>query len=404
VVNEGKTLIMKNKYPYLLIALILFVSSCQDAQNDALVMTTVVPTETSSKKTEVVATPTTAVIFPMSTAEASMEIISESSSSISFELSPQTFTSDGTFQIGLGDLDGDSDLDGVFANLQSNRSEVWLNDGLGTFVNTNQKLTPYGHGVVVADFDEDGDLDAFINCHQFVTNSQIYLNDGSGYFESRGQDLGDGSISAADSSSLDLNADGHIDIHVVYYAPSGLPDKVYLNDGSGFFTDSGLALDEETIVWGDLDGDGDVDYFAKQWEIGYMVYLNDGTGQFEMGWEMEDSQAMLGDIALEDFDGDGDLDALVANGFRSTGSEPSRLFLNDGLGLFSDSGQLLNETMAAELAAGDLDEDGDLDVFVSNMDWPNEVWLNDGNGNFFDSGLRLGESSDMSGKPSLADS
>jgi hypothetical protein len=59
--------------------------------------------------------------------------------------------------------------------------------------------------------------------------------------------------------------------------------------------------------------------------------------------------------------------------------------------------------MAAELAAGDLDEDGDLDVFVSNMDWPNEVWLNDGNGIFIDSGLRLGEGSDMSGKPSLAD-
>ena len=116
---------------------------------------------------------------------------------------------------------------------------------------------------------------------------------------------------------------------------------------------------------------------------------------------MDDTQASNGGIVLGDFDGDGDLDALVANGFRETGSFPSRLFLNDGHGRFSESGQSLNETLGAELAVGDLDLDGDLDVFVANMDLPDEVWLNDGKGHFSDSGLRLeGNNSAM---PSLAD-
>ena len=307
-----------------------------------------------------------------------------------------------TFQAGLGDLDGDGDLDAVFANPMHNPAEVWLNDGRGLLVNTGQQLTEYGHGVGLADFDGDGDLDAFIVCHQSVLPSKVYLNDGQGKFTDSGQDLDDARSSGVDLNILDLNSDGFADVHVVYYAASGAPDKVYLNDGRAGFEDSGLSLEEDTLAWGDLDGDGDVDYFGKLWGSGYVVRLNDGQGQFMQVWQLDDPQATIGDIALADFDADGDLDALVANGFRDTGSQPSRLLLNDGTGLFTDSGMVLFETMGTQLAVGDLDLDGDLDVFVANMDRPNEVWLYH-DGNFLDSGLRLGDETELSGRPALGD-
>jgi hypothetical protein len=144
-----------------------------------------------------------------------------------------------------------------------------------------------------------------------------------------------------------------------------------------------------------------VDYFGKRWGVGYVVKLNDGNGVFSPGWKMDDEQATLGGIVLADYDSDGDLDALVLNGFRQTGSFHGRLFLNDGTGKFNDSGQVLNKTQGAEAAAGDLDLDGDLDVFIANMDLPDEVWFNDGSGHFLDSGLQLeGKNSTM---PSLGD-
>ena len=321
---------------------------------------------------------------------------------VSFEKSSQELGISETYQAAIGDLDGDGDLDAVFANTMDNPAEVWLNDGNGTFADTGQQLTQYGHGVGLADFDDDGDLDAFIVCHQFSLPSKIYLNDGSGLFTDTGQDLGDARFSAADLNLLDVNGDGYMDAHVVYYSPNGILDKVYLSDGQATFHDSGLALEEDFIAWGDIDGDGDTDYFGKHWGQSYVAMLNDGTGQFTEYWQMEYPQATIGDIALADFDADGDLDALIANGFRDTGSFPSRYLWNNGSGQFTDSGQALFETMGASLAVGDIDLDGDLDVFVANMDRPNEVWLYQ-DGVFIDSGLRLGNASEMSGRATLAD-
>jgi uncharacterized protein (DUF885 family) len=232
---------------------------------------------------------------------------------VSWLPSPQEFDARGTFQAGLGDLDGDGDLDAVFANPLRHNSEVWLNDGTGTLIDTAQQLTPYGHGVGLADFDGDGDLDAFIACHQFVTPSSIYLNDGTGRFQDTGQDLGDKGTSATEVNLLDLDGDGHTDVHVLYYDPNGMPDRVYLNDGAANFTDSGLALDEDTIAWGDLDGDGDVDYFGKRWGQGYVVQLNDGSGRFTPGLQIADPQSTVGEVALADLDGDGDLDVFVGS-------------------------------------------------------------------------------------------
>ena len=335
-----------------------------------------------------------------------------------FENSPQPFGHTETFQVGLGDLDGDGDLDAVFANMAANDSQVWFNDGgvqegtPGQFTDSGQRLTQQGHGLGLGDLDGDGDLDIFITCAHYGRSeawsqkpSRVYLNDGQGRFADSGQDLGDTELSGNGVNLIDLDGDGDLDAHVIYYEVDGMADKVYLNDGTGRFSDSGLALEEEEIAWGDLDADGDVDILAKAYAEGYRVLLNDGTGRFVTGWQMEDSQAMYGDLALADLDGDGDLDALVASGFRSEGSFPTRLLWNDGTGQFTDSGQELGETMSARFAVADLDRDGNLDLFVSNGDHrPAEAWLNDGAGHLVDSGLRLeSPSRHLATWPSLGD-
>ena len=79
-------------------------------------------------------------------------------------------------------------------------------------------------------------------------------------------------------------------------------------------------------------------------------------------------------ISLGDVDGDGDLDAWVANRFN----QPNKVWLNDGAGQFTDSGQNLGSSRSQNISLGDVDGDGDLDAFVANgIDQPNKVWLND---------------------------
>ncbi|OGU57038.1 MAG: hypothetical protein A2V66_05610 [Ignavibacteria bacterium RBG_13_36_8] len=80
-------------------------------------------------------------------------------------------------------------------------------------------------------------------------------------------------------------------------------------------------------------------------------------------------------------------------------SYPTVLYLNDGTGSFTDSDQQLNVTKWARIETADLNNDDYLDAFIPNFQLPNEVWLNDGTGNFEDTGLRLGG---IAGTPSCA--
>ena len=97
-------------------------------------------------------------------------------------------------------------------------------------------------------------------------------------------------------------------------------------------------------------------------------------------------------VALGDLDGDGDLDAMVAN----SADEPNTVWINDGNGTFENSGQALGNSKSYSVALGDLDNDGDLDAMITNNKQPNTVWTNDGNGTFASNGQALGNSQSYS--------
>lgn len=181
-----------------------------------------------------------------------------------------------------------------------------------------------------------------------------------------------------------------------------------INDGgntqfvSGINQDGVLQIGVEDLILSQSDGDfddliftvsiedvplplGGIDIITDRGE----VFINDGTGQF-----VDSGQFIFGvgqGIELGDLDGDGDLDG-VTFGPRPLGA--SNVLLNDGNGIFADTGETAPFAFDAEVVAlGDADNDGDLDVFIANSDDPSEsefsnngLFLNDGTGSFVASG------------------
>jgi hypothetical protein len=298
-----------------------------------------------------------------------------------------------TFQIVLGDLDGDGDLDAVLANQGSFDSRVLLNDGTGQFAMTDQLLTRNGHGIDLGDLDGDGDLDIFIACaYAFGRSlpSKIYFNDGHAHFTDSGLDLGDTSISANLVQLVDVDADGDLDAFVAYLTLAReFMSHVFLNDGAGRFSKSEYDFPFGTLFQ-DLDGDGDVDAFIKEPESMYRALINDGHGTFVEAWRMDCAflQYEPFSIAFGDVDGDGDVDAVDTNGTWTQAGQTS-LLLGDGHGAFEIRTTELPSTYAAWPILSDFDRNGTLDVFLSILNQDNQVWLNDGAGQFTDCAVRL---------------
>ena len=307
--------------------------------------------------------------------------------SIVFIDSGQSLGTAGSADVGLGDVDGDGDLDAFVVNglfvLESNL--VWLNDGRGGFTVSDARVGGgRGQSVDLGDVDHDGDLDAFV---VGIRQSHIVLlGDGSGNFERRTLDF---TLVGSRSVRLgDVDSDGDLDAFVGNGDFPRQGDRAWLGNGAGRFSRGPSILGDHStrgVDLGDVDSDGDLDAVAANASEGNRVWLGDGSGAFA------DSGQSLGsgdsrDVALGDLDGDGDLDAFVANRLQG-----NRVWLGDGSGGFSDSGQSLGTYGSYEVDLGDVDGDGDLDAFVANaFEQGNRVWLNDGSGVFAPFGPGLG--------------
>ena len=217
----------------------------------------------------------------------------------------------------LGDVDGDGDLDFVAANYQSNTLSVMLNNGSGGFTQATGSPIPTGTrpvGVVLGKFDGDNDLDIAV-----VSNNTnrvfIFSNNGSGGFAPLGLPVVVGTGPRAISAG-DIDGDGDLDLLVGNFGANTV--SVLRNNGSGGFTalaPVATANNPYDIAVGDLDGDGDLDMaVANSGSSSVTVLRNNGSGAFAPVSNSPFSVGVSpGSISLGDYDEDGDLDMAVSN-------------------------------------------------------------------------------------------
>ncbi len=318
--------------------------------------------------------------------------------------------------LALLDYDNDGDVDiyfisGAYAEGVKNenvpRNTLYRNDGQWRFTDVTAQADVgdlgFGLGVAVADYDNDGDQDIYVN--NWGPNT-LYRNNGNGTFTDVTQVAGvaNGSQMGAGANFLDMDKDGDLDLFVSSYSvyslekhiPStvnGFPvypgpglydhtfDALFRNNGDGTFTDvsqaSGVAFARSPgmgSVCADYDHDGDTDIFVANDARPNYLFQNDGTGHFEevgllagIAYDLHgQTQGSMG-MDLGDYDNDGWLDLYVT----SYQNEWASLLRNQGGGFFADvtlaSGAGVGTVPNVTWGIGfvDFDNDGLRDLFLA---------------------------------------
>ncbi len=245
------------------------------------------------------------------------------------------------------------------AALPRTSSRLFRNNGDGTFTDVTKASgllnEGWGIGVAVADFDNDGHPDVFIS--NFGANA-LFRNNGDGTFSNITREAGvEGGNWSTGCAWGDYDGDGRLDLYVARYVdfdrtkiprpessdfcryqglsvacgPRGLrplPDFLYHNEGNGKFREvsreAGLQKVDPAyglgVVWSDLDNDGALDIFVANDSMPNFLYHNNKDGTFtEIGFEAGcalsgdgRAQACMG-IAVGDYDNDGWIDLFVTN-------------------------------------------------------------------------------------------
>ena len=300
----------------------------------------------------------------------------------------------------VGDVNMDGHLDLVNCANWGYDETVLLGDGLGAFHVAAPPSEIDGDGepvrMLLRDFNNDGRLDIFVNAPD-DSSALLFFGDGKGNFPAPAEEVEDLSGSPYGMDAADLNADGNLD--VVIGGPSNLVGmnmvNVLLGDGLGGFRVSTFGVDDlpSSNKIGDLNNDGIQDIVVAGALPGntsgnfISTYLGNGRGAFAFVQTLALGPGNIkGDIALGDFDEDGNLDVAFPKTGSQTPMEHSTsllLFFGDGHGHLSTGPILTVGQEPHTVIAVDLNHDGHLDLADTNRtDGTVTVLLGDGNGNF----------------------
>jgi hypothetical protein len=356
-----------------------------------------------------------------------------------FPTATTTFGTGRSENVDVGDIDNDGDLDVGIANggdgaVQDNA--IFVNMGNlqggteGEFVDEsairfNGAPQDTSRDIEFADFDSDGDLDIYIsNRGNTINNGEVsrsFLNDGGAQLGAIGNYVentdsfwgnlvsvplsdevapqdGQGAFRdfSCDCDFADLDADGDLDLFHSSYGPNinGAKDSlIFLNDGAGQFNElspwvnagADITLHTLDIDLADFDGDMDIDVFASSRGSQARVYRNNFVQNDWAGDPFTDmTQTSLIDVGslnsgsnyeaeFGDLDGDGDFDIWGKNWVGVA----DRIMINDGNLVFTQNNTLISgdpNTDENEVDFLDFDGDGDMDVFMANFSGTNSLY------------------------------
>ena len=324
-----------------------------------------------------------------------------------FPSTPLEYTNQAT----VGDLDGDGDMDIIWANGGNFGSpgpaliaRIFINNGSGVFTDESAarsgNLSGLHRGVELGDCDRDGDLDVVL-AQDFDKLPNLLINNGSGFFtQEAATRLPNILLSSSRGQFGDIDNDGDLDLFFttgdVTASTSTTGSRfgcgqyvLYLNDGTCHYTDItatnfplGNVCENMDCLFGDVDGDLDLDIkTGSRGTNQSFLYINDGNGLFTKDPASPgDSSTYSYDFG--DIDGDGDLDLLGAN----AGPGNAELMLeNDGSGGYTNvSGQLVPNPSQDDNDSKffDYDNDGDLDLIIARLGGGEKLYNNDGSGTF----------------------
>lgn len=289
-----------------------------------------------------------------------------------------------------GDYNNDGFPDLCVVNWWNKITLLYSNDGGGNF--TFQSSSPvcnrpsYSETCSWGDYDNDGLIDLFItNSSGTGHRNFLYKNTGGGNFVKIDTGIAVSEIGNARGMNwVDIDNDGMLDIFIC--REEGRTPYLYKNNGKGFFTKvtntplTNNAGDCWSSSWGDFDNDGDLDVLVtNRGSQGNFLYRNDGNFTFTQitnGPLVNDPSGYSACSGWGDFDNDGDLDMFITQAYvppNFTQKLVNKLYKNmlreTGLPTFEriTIGQIVSDSgYSYGFAWGDYDNDGDLDIATAN--------------------------------------